>query len=432
MLLRTNPKMKIVTILLEKYKSDKKIRQAFSLMSWNFLGIPLGMFTSIIITRFMGSKTYGDYMYINNILNFAIILLNFGFFQAGNRAIVLSNNKEKTREYFGAQLIVLFGIYIVITIALYTFSIFDHNIAQKGIQHSLLYIIPFSFIFLLMQYFDQLLQADNQINLLIISRYYPRFGFFISGLIIYFLFRNFVGNRLVVIWIFFLFTQFVIYVFVLFKLKISLFNFKIRITELFQFNKKFGIKVYTGNLFSTAIAQFTPILVSYFGNDNSGVGFYSLAFTLVAPLSFIPNVIATTHYKEFSTLEKIPANILKLTIGITILALIILLVIIPPFVHFFYKKEFLPVIDLCYITSAGVLLYGISDFFSKFLGAHGDGIALRNSSFIVGFFSLLFSVVLIPKFHEKGAAIAYFAASLTYVISIVYFYKKYKTKQIIK
>jgi O-antigen/teichoic acid export membrane protein len=410
--------------LILRYKENIRFQQVFKLMTWNFIGIPLGIVTNIVVTRFLGAKNYGDYMFINNIFNITILIINLGLFQAANRALVLTKDKQTAQEYYGSQLVITGFIYILMIVSLFIFGLFDQNIEEKGIKSEFFYIIPFGFVYLLIQFFEVLFQADNRIELLIKTRYYPKLGFFVSAGLIYLLFQNFTGNRLFIIWAFFLSTQIIVYFFVIKKIHISFSNIKLRIKEIWGFNKSFGFNVYVGSLFSNVFSQLAGILISYFGLTNSGVGFYSLALTLVAPLSLIPNVIATTHYKDFLKMQKVPVRLLLITMSISILALIALWIIIPPFIHIFYKREFDVVIKLSYFVSIGVMLYGLSDFFTRFLGAHGDGKALRNSSFIVGSVILIGNVSLIPILHETGAAITYLMAGITYFITIISFYKK--------
>ena len=287
-------------------------------------------------------------------------------------------------------------------------------------------MIPFSIVFYVLQYLEQVLPSCNKINWLIIQRYTPRVGFFLIGLFVYFFVmkRNLSWNPVVVVWSSFLLTQLIVYLYVLRKMKPSFTNVKCRIQEIKCSIKEYGRHVYIGNLFSTAFAALMPVILSMVSETNSNVGFYSLSCTLSSPLSFIPIVIATSHYQQFASYASIPRKLLLVTCGISIFALVVLWTLIGPFISFFYTEEFLPVIALTFITSIGTLLYGISDFFSRFLMAKGMGKLLRNSSFIVGFTTFMCSLIMIPLFHAIGAAIANMMAGVVYLVTIVLYYKK--------
>jgi O-antigen/teichoic acid export membrane protein len=418
----------VIKQFLTFLNSNPKAKQVLGLFSVNIIGIPIGIITSIIITRYLGAKLYGDYKFINSIFSFTIIIFSFGFFQAGNRALVLNTDKKKGKEYYGAELLIVLGVYVIMSVSLILYAFFDINLQKKQLSNYLLYIIPFGWIFLLPRYFETLFQADNRIKLLAQVRLYPKLGFLITALLIYFLFSQSQLNKLGVIWSFYLATQAFVFLYVLVKLQVSFRNIKTRLRELWFFNKSYGLNVYTGSLFALGFAALTEVLISYFGIDNTGVGFYALAITFTLPLSFIPNTIATTHYKDFSVSSKIPGKLFLLTLGLSLLALMGLWLLVGPFVRFFYGTEFESVIKLNFIVSFGVTAHGLADFFNRFLGAHGQGKALRNTAFLVGSTMMLFNLLLIPQWAETGAAFAKLFSGIVYLGIIVWQYKKFEKK----
>lgn len=408
-----------------RYKSNPRVKQIFGLFSVNIIGIPIGIFTSIVITRYLGAQGYGDYKFIQSIFNLAIIIFTFGFFQAGNRALVLNNDKLKAKELYGAELIITGGLFIVMSVFLVLYALYDSNIQEKQLDKFLLFVIPFGWIFLLLRYFETLFQADNRIRLLAQVRLYPKVGFLITALLLLFVFMNLETNRLALVWGFYLATEVIVYLIILAKLKVSFKNVKTRLNEIWNYNKSFGFHVYLGSLFAVGFGQFNQILISYFGMDNSGVGFYSLALTFTMPLTFIPNTIATTHYKDFSISKRVPKKLLLITLGLSLAALVGLWIVVPPFIRFFYGIEFESVISLNFIVSIGVISHGFGDFYNRYLGANGQGKALRNSSVVVGLSILIFSLLFIPRWGEQGAAYAKLITGLVYLFIIIFYYLRF-------
>jgi len=411
--------------LIQQYNTTPHAKQVLGLFSVNIIGIPIGILTSIVITRYLGPQGYGNYVFIISIFNIATTIFTFGFFQAGNRALVLNKDKQKAKEYYGVELIIIGGLFIVMSLALIIYALLDHNMHEKQLSHFLLFLIPFGWVFLMTPYFETLFQADNRIRMLAQIRLYPKVGLLITSGLIYFIFMDLKLNRLAIIWTFYLATRVIIYLFILYKIKVSFINVKLRLKKIWDYNKSFGFHLYVGSLFAVGLLQLSPLLISYFGINNSGVGFYSLALTFSMPLSFIPNTIATTHYKDFSTSEKIPRKLLLITLGISLSVLVVLFIFVGPFIYFFYGKEFVSVITLSYIVSFGVIAHGFGDFFNRYLGANGQGKALRNSSFLVGGSMLVFSLILIPKWGAYGAAYAKLINGFVYLGIIIYYYKKF-------
>lgn len=405
-------------------KKSRKFKQVLLLYLVNVVGIPIGIITSIVLTRFLGPQGYGDFLFINNIFSFSIIIFTFGLFQAGNRALVLNNDTHKAREYYGTEIVVLIGIFIVMGIALYVYGIFDNNLSDKGLQNLFFALIPFSWIILLLRYFETLFQADNRIKELAATRFLPKVGFLITAGIIYFGFSSYVGNRLVIVWIFRLLSFFVVYIIVIKRIRISFNNLNKRLREIWRYNKSFGFHVYTGSVFAVGFNVLTGVLISYFSKDNTGVGYYGLALVFAAPLALIPNVIATTHYKDFSTKIRMPRKLIFLTGFLSFTALIFIRIIVGPFIRYFYGTDFIPVINLNLLVSFGVLCHGFADFFNRFLGAHGKGKALRNSSFLIGSSLLILNLTFIPKYGETGAAYTKIFIGILYFLTMMFYYRK--------
>jgi len=410
------------------YSRNQKVRQIVLLYSVNVIGIPLGIFTSIVITKYLGAEIYGDYSFLNNIFNFGIVIFTFGFFQAGNRALVLTQDKNKVREIYGAVFIITLGLFIVMILCLGIYGILDTNLKSKELSNIFFYILPFSWIFLLTNYFETLYQADNRITELSKTRLYPKIGFFLSALIIYFLLEEKVVYKHGLVWVFYLLTLGFVYLNSLKRLKLSFQNFKINIKEIWEYNKSFGFDVYIGSVLAVGFASLSGVIISYFGNDNTGVGFYTLAFTFASPLTLIPNVIATTHYKEFAQQNNIPKKLTKITIGLTLLALVVLWIMVGPFIDFFYEPSFHPVVKLNFIISIGMALHGLADYYNRFLGAHGKGKILRNSSIIIGISLLAANVILIPIWGATGAAYARLIGGVVYFFNMIISYQLFFQK----
>jgi O-antigen/teichoic acid export membrane protein len=213
--------------------------------------------------------------------NLSIVLFTFGFFQAANRALVLNHNKERAKEYYGTSLIILGGLFILMSIFLYLYGVFDENLKQKGLQKIFILTIPISSIFLLMRYFETLFQADNKIKLLAQSRLMPKVLFGIATLILILFFKDISNDRLGVVWGVFFCTQALTYLFIITQIKTSFKNFKKRTKEIWMYNKNFGFNVYLGSLFAVGFSILSQVLIGYFGSNNNGCWIFFYSYSLV-------------------------------------------------------------------------------------------------------------------------------------------------------
>lgn len=91
----------------------------------------------------------------------------------------------------------------------------------------------------------------------------------------------------------------------------------------------------------------------------------------------------------------------------------------------FYGIQYHSVIELTLIISIGVAGYSMADFFNRYLGAHGKGKMMRNSSIIIGISLLVTNFLFIPIWHERGAAYASLVSGLAYLVNTIYYYKRF-------
>ena len=409
----------------------KHVRQIASLFSVNILGLLLGIITNIIVTRYLGPELFGDYKFICSIFNFAALFATLGFFQSGNRVIVLSKNRGQTREYYGALLIILVILSVLMSLGLRVFAHFDNNLYDKGITSLFVLIIPLGFITLWGQLYETILPADNQIGLLAKIRLYPKVINLIFAFIFYLLSSDLQWNRLVAILLLYNGSQMLLYFYVALKTKPIFENCKESIKSILQCNKNFGLNVYIGSICAVGFGYLTEILISYFGVDNVNVGYYSLAVTLTAPLTFIPSTIATTHYKSFAGANGISKKLFLITISISAASVVALWIIIPPFIKYCYGEAFIPVIRINFFVCISVFLHGMADFYNRFIQANGCGARLRNASIVVGFSMLICNLLLIPSYGAYGAAYSRIIAGCVYM-SIIYYYYRRTVKDIVK
>lgn len=394
----------------------------------NIISIPISILTSVILTAYLGAKDYGNFQFLNNLFYLVVIVFTFGFFQAGTRALIQNGDSEKTKEFYGSSLVILALLFIVIAIALTAYALLDANLERQNLDKVLLWLIPFSWVFLLISYFEVLFQADNRIKLLSISRIAPKFGFLIAAIIIYKFFNDKETGNHGSVWFFYLLTQIIPFIYILYKLKLSFKNLKLRTKEIWNYNKSFGFDVYLGSILGVGLAQITPLFISYFGEDNSGVGYYALALTIGTPLLMIPNTLGITHYKEFSGQTRISKKLAWTTVLISFLSLICLWIITAPFINIFYGKDFEPVINLTFIVSIGMLFHGLADFFNRFISSHGQGKLLKNSAVIVGISLFIFNIALVPVFGEKGAAYTRLLSGIIYFGCVLFNYLKFSNR----
>ncbi|MCS4301644.1 oligosaccharide flippase family protein [Chryseobacterium sp. BIGb0232] len=412
--------MKLINFLREGYKNEN-ITQAFWLLVSTVVGLVLGFVTNSLLTRILGKDVYGDYALLFNIYSFCQIIFNFGIFYTISRLVAITNDTSRARGYYlvGSFFVVI--LFIVMAISVIGYAFFSENIDKGSLFKVLLISIPFSWVYLLTTLNENFLPGDNKINLLSWSRLLPKIFLTIILAIIFFYFKKI---DLISIVLLNYLTFIIAYVYVFIKVKPTFKQFRRRLSEVLVGNKQFGFDIYFGALIASGSSSLSGILISHFGVNNVEVGYYTLATLLASPLSMIPNIIATTQFKNFAQSLFIPPKMILLTFGLSTFLMLFIIFAARPIVSVFFGKEYLDSIVMLQYLSIGFVFYGIGDFFNRFLLAKGKGKELRNASFLVGFTLLIANILFIYLYGGEGAAFARILSGLMYALVILYYYKK--------
>lgn len=405
---------------INKLIQHNNAKQSLLLLIVSLLNIILGVFINLFLSRLLGPEQFGNYSFVINLFLFAQVFFIFGFFQSGSRLIAVSHSKNESREFYGAELLILIFLYLIMTICLLLYTFFSSNIEEKHLLKSLFIAIPFGWVYLLMNYFEVLLQADNRITLLAESRLYPRILLCIILILLYQLIDYIDLNILIIIY----FSSYVLtYAVVLLKIKPIFKNFRFVLDKIWQANKQFGLNIYLGSLAAVGASQLTGIVISYFGESNISVGYFAIATQLCIPLSLIPNVIATAFFQKFANSVQIDKRLI-ISMGIlSFVSLIVVFIIAEPAILIIYGSSYVQAVSIVKYLAIGMLLYGIADFFNRFLLSHGDGKGLRNSSVVIGLTLMITNFIFIKMMGAEGAAIARIFSGIVYLSLMIFYYR---------
>jgi len=95
------------------------------------------------------------------------------------------------------------------------------------------------------------------------------------------------------------------------------------------------------------------------------------------------------------------------------------------FVEWFYPSSYAVVGQYASWMAIGFSVHGLGDMINRFLGSHGEGISIRNSSYACGLFKVLGFVVLVWLWDIEGALLTNVVSSCIYTCVLLYYYRNY-------
>ncbi|MBE6307860.1 MAG: hypothetical protein E7087_00930 [Bacteroidales bacterium] len=397
--------------------SKHKIQVVYLYIS-TILGSLLGFVTSIVNTNFISDSDYGDVRYVQNLITLFASLLLFGYFLSGSRLLAVSNDKKYSSRVRGAMVVVL-AICSIILICTTLISALLHK--ESGTMSLFIISLPVCMYPLFTNYINTTAQGDNHIGRLAISRVLPA-SLYVP--IAYLLYSNVsVTSSLMIL------LQWGVYcivlLFVILSTRPAFNNLKSVFLDLKVENESYGKHLYYGSLLMVATNYLAGVTLGIFNDDNVNVGYYTLALTLTAPLAYLPGIIGTAYFKKFVNEPRIPINVLKGTLIITLLSCLCFIVFIKFVVELFYPASYMPVGGYAAWMAVGFSVHGIGDMINRFLGSHGEGVSIRNSSYACGIFKITGFVFLVWLWDINGALLTNILSSFVYCASLLYYYIKY-------
>lgn len=400
---------------------SKQKKQVLLLYTATFLGLLVGVLSSIINTNFLNPKDYGDVRYVQNIINFIASLLLFGYLHSGCRLLAISKGEDEAKKIRGVMTLIiiiasLILIFIVFFIGLRNLIIGNTKIAQLFFISLPVCISP-----LLLNYINTTAQGDNHIGRLSITRFVPTSLYVCFAYIIYKYFGA-TSERMILLQ---MGIATIVYICIVVSTKPSFKGISNQWKRIKRENKEYGINLYWGSLAMVTTNYLAGVMIGIFNTDNVNVGFYTLSLTIATPLQMLPSIIGTTYFKQFAQQDKIPTNVMRNTAILTIGSCILFILFIRPLVYFLYSEEYAKVGVYASWLAIGFSMHGFGDMLNRYLGSHGIGKPIRNASFMCGAIKILGYVVLVYLWNINGALLTTILSSIVYAVSMMYYYFKF-------
>lgn len=410
--------------LIQFYKNlSKQKKQVVILYVTTMIGVVLGVLASIVNTRYLAPSAYGDVRYIQNIITFIASLLLFGYFLSGSRLLALSKDEDRSCSIRGLMVVILAIACLALALSM-IICYFIHLDSKPYLAYLFLLSIPVCFFPLLLNYINTVFQGDNYIGRISLARLLPSMLYVILAYLIY---SNYKATSEIMILL-----QWGLYTIILLTIilsaRLSFKNLGGIIKEVNLENKSYGFQLYIGSLVMVATNYIAGITLGMFNQDNTEVGFYTLALTVTSPLATLPAIIGTTYFKQFATQPRIPSKVMKASILLTIASCLGFIVIIKPIVVFLYSEEYSTVGTYAIWLAAGFSIHGFGDMINRYLGSHGQGVSIRNSSIANGIFKIFGYTVLVFYFNTFGALLTNVICSFIYCLVLIYYYNMYTHK----
>lgn len=376
-------------------------RQTSVLFSSQILLLGMAVLTGVINSRYLGPAGYGIYSFVSAVIAFLAIFFGFGLTSAGARIIALASNKKEECEIAGSLIIAGLFIALVFSATVFMSSFFIDRLFRTNINRILMLISLISGVLPFQLVIDQLYRGCNRINELAFFDLFPRVWYLASVLIVI-LFSSLTPLTA----LFLSLGGILIACLIAVKRLHPVFrNTKENLQLLLKETKEYGFHVYLGRIADTSTYKLDNMFIASFVNTTY-VGFYTLATTLVSPMSKLSSSMSISLFKDFTKAERIHNIVIMFNLAWLLFCIVFLGLLGKLIVVTLFSEKFLPMVPLILPLAIAGFFQAMYTPFNMFLAAHRKGKELRFIAFTEAIFNLIGNFILIYYYGAMGAAVA--------------------------
>lgn len=414
-------------------QSNTSFKKIISSSGVNFIfrifGLGTSFLTTVLITRFFGVGTFGNYSLVFAISQIIALLFTLGI---PNTLIKIIGNHSFT--FLQAKKLLLKGLKgaLIFSIIPVLFFYFGSEILAQSIFHNTQ----------LIHYF---LIATIAIPLFIAHEIFLYFLIATKNFMKYNLFMFVIPNLLLIVFIYIFFTadKNNHYTFIAYALAI-LITVLLEATTIFELkSQKETISISTVELIKTAspllfsglfmyLLNYTNVILLGIMTNEEQVGIYNIAykigsigFLVIVSVSTIitPKMAELYGQGNISQLKKLTHNATRL-IAVLSLPIVLGLILFSNFILSFFGNEVVAGSTTLIIIAIGVLFSAISGNVDQILNMTENQTILRNITIFSFLINLILSYMLIPNYGIEGAAAASLITNVLINILCLYYIKK--------
>jgi O-antigen/teichoic acid export membrane protein len=403
--------------LFLRFLNRETPRQAGMLFSAQTASMFAGFCASVIQARWMEPAEMGRFAFCLSIIVVTSLFFEFGISSAGARVLALAGDRASERQALGALVLMTLAISFAFSVFIAAAAnpidlIFDKDVRWLFIATAALaFFQPFQL------FIEQSCQGLNQIRRLSVFQLTMSGCYLLALIVLVASHRLTAGTALGA----YLAGVGVSSVWTLIRMQPSFKGASRYIKLTLRETRGYGFNLYIARISGMASSRSDQLAIGYFLSGTAPLGMYAIAQKFSNPIAMMSRSLATTRFRAFARLTRVPARITRWNTAAVIAASIALIVIGPIVLRFVFPK-YSEAAPLLVPFAAMNLFVGLFQPYNIFLASHGRGAELRNIVLITGAATIATLVFAVPRFGIAGAAWTVAGAmALDYLLHLLYY-----------
>ncbi|MGC9091656.1 MAG: oligosaccharide flippase family protein [Bacteroidota bacterium] len=397
---------------------SRTARQALILFAGQILNVLLGVAVAALNTRWLSVRDFGTLNILSAVVLFIAWFFDFGVYHAGSRLVATVRSKVEERKLAGGLAFISLVLGIALTVLIAMVSLFIDGLLHMRIGGMLLLLSPLVAVFPFQLMVTMVLRGNNAIEKLSLYAFGPRLLYLILMIIAW----SLIGYSVTMAFGLNLLSLLLVTIGFLIFLKCNFHELSSTLKLIWRETKEYGLKIYYGTLVDNLTNGTDKILISYFVGATP-VGLYSAAVMLTTPIALFSKSLATSVFKGFTAVDRIPFRDAMLNFVWLIGASAALLLGSGLLIKLIFTEKYLSIRSFLPLLVLASMFNGANQLYHVFFMAHRRGEIVRNISIISSLINVFGNVVLISLFGAIGAAWSMMATYCVNFLLNLYYYQ---------
>jgi O-antigen/teichoic acid export membrane protein len=408
------------------FKLGETTRQTGMLFSAQTASMFAGFVASIILGRWMEPGEMGRFAFCLSIIVVTSLFFELGISSAGARVLALVGDRTSERQALGALVLMMIAICGAFSLFLVAAAKPIDLIFEKDVRWLFIGTAALAFFQPFQLFIEQVCQGLNQIRTLSLFQL-TMSGCYLLGLILLVathrltagtaLGAYLAGIAISAVW-------------TVIRMQPSFNGASPYLKQTLHETRGYGFNLYIARISGMASSRSDQLAIGYFLPGTASLGMYAIAQKFSNPIALLGRSLATTRFRAFARLKRVPNRITKWNAAAVIAASIALVVAGPIVLRLVFPK-YRDAAPLLVPFAAMNLFVGLFQPYHIFLASHGRGADLRNIVLITGIATLAALVFIVPRFGIDGAAWTVASAmALDYLLHLLYYRRFRRTLEI--
>jgi O-antigen/teichoic acid export membrane protein len=380
----------------------------------------LGMVSSAVLARNLGTTDFGRYAFAVSFITLTLIFFEFGISLPAARLTARCTDPVEARRVAGASFLAFVPVALLFTIVVYALSYTTGPVFHADVGSALRLTAPLLLIYPFIGLSVQISQGIDRLHTSSLTALVSQAAF-----VVFLLVAVAVTSRMSVAAALVLrAAAFALGTFVFVGWVRPLFTGALGyIRPLLREVKAYGFSVYVGRILSIGTYNMDTLMVAAFAGARD-TGFYVLAGSIAYASGLPVTGMAAALFARMTKTDRLDGRWLAVAWSVGFAAAAFTAAVARPFLTIVFGSAYAAAYVLVLPLALAQMLRGVTTVYNEFLSAHARGRELRNAAVVLTASNLVLNFALIPPFGAKGAAWASFFAIVLNLAAHIFYYRR--------